>query len=94
MFFISPLQTSQILRGFRDPQPSQSFFPAYIPWDVSAVNLSSMPVHFSAFLCWFLFHIYSSLRQVLFELARYHAPSTIFLDELESVMSQRGTAPG
>jgi katanin p60 ATPase-containing subunit A1 len=34
------------------------------------------------------------LTQVLFELARYHAPSTIFLDELESVMSQRGTAPG
>ncbi|XP_036085913.1 katanin p60 ATPase-containing subunit A-like 2 isoform X4 [Rousettus aegyptiacus] len=32
--------------------------------------------------------------RVLFELARYHAPSTIFLDELESVMSQRGTAPG
>lgn len=35
-----------------------------------------------------------SSHQVLFELARYHAPSTIFLDELESVMSQRGTAPG
>ncbi|XP_051498459.1 katanin p60 ATPase-containing subunit A-like 2 isoform X2 [Apus apus] len=33
------------------------------------------------------------LVRVLFELARYHAPSTIFLDELESVMSQRGTAP-
>uniref|UniRef100_A0A2K6ETY8 Katanin catalytic subunit A1 like 2 n=1 Tax=Propithecus coquereli TaxID=379532 RepID=A0A2K6ETY8_PROCO len=33
-------------------------------------------------------------HQVLFELARYHAPSTIFLDELESVMSQRGMAPG
>ncbi|KAJ8286790.1 hypothetical protein GJAV_G00043310 [Gymnothorax javanicus] len=31
------------------------------------------------------------LVRVLFELARYHAPSTIFLDELESVMSQRGT---
>uniref|UniRef100_A0A673MJC3 Katanin p60 ATPase-containing subunit A-like 2 n=1 Tax=Sinocyclocheilus rhinocerous TaxID=307959 RepID=A0A673MJC3_9TELE len=30
------------------------------------------------------------LVRVLFELARYHAPSTIFLDELESVMSQRG----
>ncbi|XP_040840660.1 katanin p60 ATPase-containing subunit A-like 2 isoform X1 [Ochotona curzoniae] len=34
------------------------------------------------------------LVRVLFELARYHAPSTIFLDELESVMSQRGMAPG
>ncbi|NWW89474.1 KATL2 protein, partial [Rhynochetos jubatus] len=34
------------------------------------------------------------LVRVLFELARYHAPSTIFLDELESVMSQRGTAAG
>ncbi|XP_074427233.1 katanin p60 ATPase-containing subunit A-like 2 isoform X1 [Larus michahellis] len=34
------------------------------------------------------------LVRVLFELARYHAPSTIFLDELESVMSQRGTISG
>ncbi|XP_070599701.1 katanin p60 ATPase-containing subunit A-like 2 isoform X2 [Erythrolamprus reginae] len=34
------------------------------------------------------------LVRVLFELARHHAPSTIFLDELESVMSQRGTVPG
>ncbi|XP_018416515.1 PREDICTED: katanin p60 ATPase-containing subunit A-like 2 [Nanorana parkeri] len=34
------------------------------------------------------------LVRVLFELARYHAPSTIFLDELESVMSRRGTGPG
>ncbi|XP_061887711.1 katanin p60 ATPase-containing subunit A-like 2 isoform X1 [Entelurus aequoreus] len=31
------------------------------------------------------------LVRVLFELARYHAPSTIFLDELESVMGQRGS---
>ncbi|XP_026154065.1 katanin p60 ATPase-containing subunit A-like 2 isoform X2 [Mastacembelus armatus] len=34
------------------------------------------------------------LVRVLFELARYHAPSTIFLDELESVMGQRGTGLG
>ncbi|XP_051269034.1 katanin p60 ATPase-containing subunit A-like 2 isoform X2 [Dicentrarchus labrax] len=34
------------------------------------------------------------LVRVLFELARYHAPSTIFLDELESVMSQRGNSIG
>ncbi|KAM6984688.1 katanin p60 ATPase-containing subunit A-like 2 [Aplochiton taeniatus] len=34
------------------------------------------------------------LVRVLFELARYHAPSTIFLDELESVMGQRGTGQG
>eukprot|EP00048_Salpingoeca_helianthica_P008587 m.124273 g.124273 ORF g.124273 m.124273 type:complete len:590 (+) comp14646_c0_seq4:136-1905(+) len=30
------------------------------------------------------------LVRVLFELARYHAPSTIFLDELDSIMSARG----
>lgn len=32
--------------------------------------------------------------QVLFELARFHAPSTIFMDELESIMGQRGAAGG
>ncbi|XP_051973778.1 katanin p60 ATPase-containing subunit A-like 2 [Xyrauchen texanus] len=34
------------------------------------------------------------LVRVLFELARFHAPSTIFLDELESVMGQRGVGQG
>ena len=29
------------------------------------------------------------LIRVLFDLARHHAPSTIFVDELESIMSQR-----
>ncbi len=29
--------------------------------------------------------------RVLFELARYHAPSTIFVDELESIMGQRSS---
>jgi katanin p60 ATPase-containing subunit A1 len=31
------------------------------------------------------------LVRVLFELARHHAPSTIFLDELDAVMSRRST---
>ncbi len=30
------------------------------------------------------------LVRVLFELARYHAPSTIFLDEMDSILSARG----
>eukprot|EP00899_Mesostigma_viride_P023450 jgi/Mesvir1/428/Mv11310-RA.1 len=34
------------------------------------------------------------LVRVLFELARYHAPSTIFLDELDALMSARGEGAG
>ncbi len=34
------------------------------------------------------------LVRVLFELARFHQPSTIFLDELDSIMSQRNGGGG
>ena len=34
------------------------------------------------------------LVRVLFEVARYHAPSTIFLDEIDAILSSRGGNDG
>jgi len=34
------------------------------------------------------------LIRVLFELARYHAPSTVFMDEIDAIMSTRGGGDG
>ena len=43
-----------------------------------------------------LLFLFNLVLQVLFELARFHAPSTIFMDELDAIMGQRSGfgAPG
>jgi hypothetical protein len=39
-------------------------------------------------------HAHAMFMQVLFELARYHAPATIFIDEVDALMGARGAEVG
>lgn len=46
--------------------------------------------HFWAAQCNWAARAVCAHAQVLFELARYHAPSTVFLDEIDALIGSRG----
>lgn len=73
-------------------QSTSVFFIWYFPCIKPLIESLRVHLRWHVLCAVSLWH--ASYLQVLFELARFHAPSTIFLDELESLMSQRGYQGG